>query len=328
MTNEPTPTPTPPPTGAPPGDRRAERQTRREERTARRREHRGGVFGPVLLIAIGLLFLASNLGYLGPVSWVQLLQLWPLLLVLAGIDLAIGRRAPVLALLIDVVVIGGAVALVAAQPGFVFGGPRAIGGETGITVPRGAVRTLELRVAGGAARYEIGGGATALVEAVSDRSDLRLVEDRRSGDAATVRLEQSDPPFLLAGGRGNVGIKVASDVALTLRFDAGAGDFTVDLRDLKVREFRSATGAAAMRVVLPRPDGDVPVRLDSGASSITVEVPDGVEARVSTNGLASTRSASSRFTGRGNDLESPGYATARDRVTVTIKAGASSVTVR
>ena len=329
MTDEPTPMPPPPPTGAPSADRRAERQTRREERTARRREHRGGgVFGPVLLIAIGLLFLASNLGYLGPVSWFQLLQLWPLLLVLGGIDLAIGRRAPVLALLIAIVVIGGAVALVAAQPGFVFGGPRAIGGEAGITVPRGAVRTLELRVAGGAARYTIGGGATALVEAVSDRSDLRLVEDRRSGDAATVRLEQSDQPFTFAGGRGNVDIKVASDVALTLRFDAGAGDFTVDLRDLKVRELRSATGAAAMRVVLPRPDGDIPIRLDSGASSITVEVPDGVEARVSTSGLASTRSASGRFTGRGNDLESPGYATARDRVTVTIKAGASSVTVR
>jgi len=137
MTDEPTPTPTPPPTGAPSADRRAERQTRREDRAARRREHRGGgVFGPVLLIAIGLLFLASNLGYLGPVSWFQLLQLWPLLLVLGGIDLAIGRRAPVLALLIDVAVIGGAVALVAAQPGFPMGGWRTTVGVGGIVVPR------------------------------------------------------------------------------------------------------------------------------------------------------------------------------------------------
>jgi len=327
VTNDPTPTPPPSPTSVPSGGPRADRHAWREERRAWRREHRRGVFGPVLLIAVGLLFLASNLGYLGPVSWFQLVQLWPLLLVLAGIDLAIGRRAPALALLIDLVVIGGAVALVAAQPGFIFG-PRATGGETRVVVPRDGARVLDLRVTGGAARYTIGGGATALVEVASDRNDLRLVEDRRSGDAATVRLEQFEQPVFLASGPGNVDVKVASDVALTLRFDAGAGDFTVDLRDLKVREFRSGTGAASMRVVLPRPDGDVPIRLDSGASSITVEVPDGVEAQVHTSGLASTRNASSRFSGGGNNLETPGYATARDRVTVTISAGASNVIVR
>lgn len=312
------------------GERREHREVPREKRHASRRERRrGGVFGPMLLISVGLLLLASNLGYLGSLSLLGLLQFWPLLLVLGGIDLAIGHRAPVLAFVIDVLVVGAAVGLVVAQqPGAVGAGQPPTVGDAALTVPRGTARALELRVTGGAARYTITGGATALVEAVSDRGDLRLIEDRRSGDQATVRLEQSGQPFRLAGGPQNVEVRIASDVALTLRFDAGAGDFLVDLRDLRVREFRSATGAAAIRVILPKPEGDVPIRIESGASSLTIEVPEGVEARVTTAGLVATHTASSRFTVRGKDIESSGYSGARDRVTVTITAGASNVTVR
>ena len=316
---------TPAPRAPDPTSREERRAARRSERSGRR----GGVFGPVLLIVAVLLFLAANLGYLGSVSLFQLVQLWPVLLILGGIDLAIGRRFPLAAVVIDVLVLAGAVALAGAQPGAIPGLHQDLVNRSSLSVPRDASRTLELRVTGGAARYSIASGATALVEAVSDRVDLRLVEDRRSGDAAAVRIEQRSEPFSgFPGGRANVDVRVAGDVALTLRFDAGAGDFTVDLRDLKVREVRMATGAAAMRLILPTPDGEVPVRIDAGASSITVEVPDGVEARIATTGLASTRTSGSRFTSSGNDVATAGYAAARDRVTVTITAGASSVTVR
>jgi len=63
----------------------------------------------------------------------------------------------------------------------------------------------------------------------------------------------------------------------------------------------------------------VPVRIQAGASSIVIDVPDGVEAKVTTTGgLIST-------SGR---TETPGYGAASDRVTVTIEAGASSIVVR
>src|SRR5690242_11383019 len=61
--------------------------------------------GPLLLIGAGLVFLLINMGVLDEGVWVQLLQLWPLLLIAIGLDLLIGRRNPGLSLLIVLVVL-------------------------------------------------------------------------------------------------------------------------------------------------------------------------------------------------------------------------------
>jgi hypothetical protein len=54
---------------------------------------RRGIFWPVVLIAVGAAFLAANFGLLPNVSPLVLLSLWPLLLILAGIDIAIRRSS-------------------------------------------------------------------------------------------------------------------------------------------------------------------------------------------------------------------------------------------
>ncbi|HEY6058456.1 MAG TPA: hypothetical protein VIV06_10510, partial [Candidatus Limnocylindrales bacterium] len=68
---------------------------------------------------------------------------------------------------------------------------------------------------------------------------------------------------------------------------------------------------------LPRPSGEVRVALRSGASSITIQVPPGVEARVTTAGLMSVD-------GR---TETPGFSSTANRVLVDVQAGASSVRI-
>lgn len=139
----------------------------------------------------------------------------------------------------------------------------------------------------------------------------------RAGDRVEVRLEQEFSGF--SGGDRSVTARVASDIPMELRIESGAGDFRIDLGDVKATDVRIETGASSLTLVLPRPSGNVPVRIDAGASSIVVEVPAGVEAKVTTSGgLIST-------SGR---TETTGYAAAKDRVTVTVQAGASSVTVR
>ena len=52
---------------------------------------RQGVFWPLLLIALGIVFLLSNFGVITGISWLAVASLWPLLLVLIG---RISRCAP------------------------------------------------------------------------------------------------------------------------------------------------------------------------------------------------------------------------------------------
>ena len=53
---------------------------------------RGGLVGPAILVALGVVLLLNNLGYLGWGVWETLVRLWPLLLIAIGLDLMIGRR--------------------------------------------------------------------------------------------------------------------------------------------------------------------------------------------------------------------------------------------
>ena len=303
---------------------------------------RRGVFWPLLLIALGLIFLLQNFGFITGVSWLAVASLWPLLLVLIGLDIAFARRSPLPTLIVEVAVIAAGLALVAYSPNlspgiFVFGdgdGP----GDTDVTVPRGDATQLMLTVNGGATRgYHVSGGATALVEAHSTSPDLRV---RSSGSTrAVVRVDQVSPNgFLHPAAVGDIQIRVANDTPTSLVINVGAGDFDVDLSDVRVTDGRVNVGASSMRFVLPKPSGNVDIRMNGGASNISIVVPEGVEARISTTGgLLSLRSDNPRlgngsadrgvFAG-GTSVETSGYGAAHDRVTLTISAGASSIVVR
>jgi hypothetical protein len=54
---------------------------------------RGNLAGPVLLIGFGTLLLLINLGMVPMSIWGALARLWPLALILVGIDLLIPRRS-------------------------------------------------------------------------------------------------------------------------------------------------------------------------------------------------------------------------------------------
>jgi len=50
------------------------------------RRHRPGLFGPLVLIAIGVIFLLNNLGIISGDFWENLLRFWPVILIAIGMD--------------------------------------------------------------------------------------------------------------------------------------------------------------------------------------------------------------------------------------------------
>jgi len=291
------------------------------------------LFWPLVLITVGLVFLLANLGYLGPVSVFALLSLWPLLLILAGIDIAFSRRWPLGTLAAEVIVIALGLIAVASQPALLSAGWVGFavrdgeGGQSDVSVPHNGSQGLSLRVNGGAGTFSLAGGSTMLVESHSDRADLRLRRSERTGSRVEIRLDQGVSDGFHFGPRssGTVDTKVASDVPMSLDLNYGAGQFHIDMRDIRVTDARINTGASSLEVDLPRPSGDVPITVNAGASSVVIVVPDGVEARITTTGaIVSMRGDNARI----SSGETSGYATSRDRVTIRVTAGASTITVR
>jgi Putative auto-transporter adhesin, head GIN domain/Domain of unknown function (DUF5668) len=74
------------------------------------------IFGPLVLIAIGALWLLSDSGVISASNVWAVLRFWPLLLIALGVDALLRWRWPILANLVDVVVVGLAVAAIIFAP--------------------------------------------------------------------------------------------------------------------------------------------------------------------------------------------------------------------
>jgi hypothetical protein len=188
------------------------------------------------------------------------------------------------------------------------------------TVPRDGAARLELDLSVGAGRFRLEGGAPSgqLLEVSSTQEDV-ATRVEHLGDRAIVRLRQDFAwwPGVWRGG-SDWTVRVASDVPTILTMNAGAGDFAVDLSEITVVQARIQIGAAQARIVLPRPKGTVEIRVSGGATQLTFVPPPGVEYRLETSG---------GLTSVDGRTESPGYASATDRVLVRFSGGASSVRI-
>lgn len=288
---------------------------------------RGGYAVPLALIGIGFAALLATLGVAPGLSWGALLALWPLLLVLLGIDLLLGPRMPVAAVALQIAVIAGGLALAAS--GRVAGPPFGLpigdcpprDAQREVRVDRNGADALELDLELGAGAFRLVGGTTALVEARADAPAISPAELSREGGRADVEIHACSA----TADAGEVIIAVASDLPLTLELSGGAGAFRLDLTDVRLAAADIQTGAASVVLRPPRPDGEVRIDIRTGASSIEIELPEGVEARVESRGALSSFDPPD---GGAGPYETAGFASAEDRIRIVVSSGLSSVRVR
>jgi Domain of unknown function (DUF5668) len=315
----------------------------------RRSSRRSGIVWPLILIVIGSIFLLQNLGFLAPTAWLGLWRLWPLLLVLIGIDLLLAHRRS-LAVLVGLVVAIFALGLVAGMvdvPGL--SGPRpaastASSSRAQTQTLRGATQAaVTLRF--GAGQLDVGpllnAGSDDLASITYDGPPGAAPEAQYSVANGVGRLNyqlsgrtaNGFPPFF--GNRGGGGsasrldVNLRPDLPLSLTVQTGATQARLDLSQLRVSSLDVSLGAADTWVRLPENAGSTTAHFSGGATSLTLEVPNGVAAQIRTRGGLNTVSVDqSRFPSAGTDVyRSPDYATAANKVDITVETGVSTIRV-
>lgn len=287
----------------------------------------GGLIPPLVLIGVGVAFLLANLGYLPPISIRALADVWPIALILVGIEVLLGRRQPLLGFGLQLIVIALAVAIVASQSAGLLTSAAAM--TSSDTVARDGATALALDLDGHAGDIRVGGGASALVQTRSTGGEVRITTDREGGTAEVTIKPRHEMVLPFQGLRTDLDVALASDIPASIRVDIGAGDVHLDLRDLRITAVDLDAGAGDIFIALPLPQGEVAIGIGAGAASVTIEVPSGVEARVTVaGGVVSLESTNSRLEASDNVAETPGYSAASSRVTVRIDGGAASVHIR
>ena len=153
------------------------------------------------------------------------------------------------------------------------------------------------------------------------RFEGKVPEVRADGGTVTVRYRPS-----LHRTTGE--ITLAGQIPWSIETRFGMSDIVADLEDLELLSWEISGGASKVEARLPRPNGEIRIRIGAGASNVELVRPTGVPVRVHIGGGASQLTIDD-FSGSGRiDWRSPDYDDLEDRYDIQIGAGASKVTIR
>ena len=290
-----------------------------------------GYFWPAILIGIGVLALVAQTGAISGGSLLRLADLWPLILIVIGLELMNrrvlqGAKRDLATALIVLVAVGGAAAYVAAR-GPVSDTTQTMDSSDAV----GSLNQATLDVDAGAAAMIVEGSSSlgsdlyrAHIEYTGTKPSISL--DRSTGN---LRIFKNNDFSFFANRRFVVNVQLNSDVSWNISANTGASNDTLKLSAVKVGSITLNAGASRTDITLGRPTGIVRVSVDGGAITLRLHRPSGSEASVHVSGGAVNLTADGRQVhGVGDESwQSAGYDGAADAYQVEINGGASNVTV-
>jgi len=204
-----------------------------------------------------------------------------------------------------------------------------------VTQPLGAATHADVEIAIGMGRLQIGAldqpGALIAGEIAYPDQNRVTRAFAIDGDTATFKLREQD-------SQANNLVKYHNDAAIwdlrlspttpmRLTLEAGVGKNTIDLVQLHVTELDLKTGIGTTTLTLPR-QGQVQVHIESGIGETTIRVPASVGVRLNTEGGVGNIEFPDAYVPQGKAHVSPGYATAANRVELTVSRGIGNITIQ
>jgi len=294
-------------------------------------EHkRPSLIGPLILITIGILFLLVNLGYLPLSFWEIAFRFWPLILILIGLEILLGRRSTIGGLVVIALwfaLVAGVVWLSLTM------GTRAFVTET-IHQPSSDIARATIHLEIGLANVTV----KALNEDTSDlmRGTFRHAEGIQigkvfnvTGNEGQLTLREERHQFFTAGmAEGHWDIAFHPTIPLTLRLNSGVGRADLDLSALTISSVQVNAGVGSVQINAPQ-RGNVTMRLDGGVGNLRVVIPEGVAARIQVNrGIGMVQVNETRFPKTGNIYQSADWGRTANQINLQIEGGVGVIEIR
>ncbi len=267
------------------------------------------LFGPIVLIAIGVYFLLRNLGVLPETmtwNWTAVFQLWPLWLIFLGVNVLVRQAPRPLGGFLSAVV--GLTAVGLAGYVLLFSEDNPLLARLGVrSAPEVRLETLTFApedVSSAQVEIDLSWYATelaalqdsrALIEAQIAHTGSYEFATEQTGSSATVKLrpgnrEGSD--WLWFANPANWGgtsetkwqIGLNPRVLTDLRLNVSAGSADLDLRDLTLSRLNVKGGAGRLTLYLA--DGDYNTTLNASAGAIEVWLAANGRQRIDVDGSA------------------------------------------
>jgi hypothetical protein len=297
---------------------------------------------PALLIIAGSSLLAYNLG---AITWSPLLAaltLWPLILVAIGLDVVLARAPRLVAALACLLVLGGLTVLAVMTEEGKIGKPPPIGEAHELSIPTADAESASLKVRFHAGEVRLAAATAGSAELIHGsaytfkRTDL-TVRDERSDNAADISIRNRSGGFaarpigpLSPSKAQMLDLRLSREVPLDITLEGYGAELDLDFTNLYLSELDVSLDAGYGKLKLPEPQADVKADIDLEVGDIMILIPDNVEARVRVSSdISSINIDSERFPHRrGRTYESPGFASAEQRWSISVRSSLGIVRVR
>src|SRR5258708_6499175 len=285
-------------------------------------------FWPAVLILIGIIALLVNSGVISTDRLNLLFDLWPVILIVIGLELLARRTIPgqngdVAGVLIVLLAAGGAIAYVALAPN------PTTSGKLDSHATLGNLTHAALEIDAGAANITVAG--TSSLE-----GDLYHATITYSGPKPQVNLDRSDGTLTISQGNSGFGVfqtrrftldlQINSTIPWTVTSNGGASTQPFKLASLPAKSMDINTRASREDITLGSPSGVVPITINGGALTVNLHRPPGTGASVNVSGGA----VSLTFDGHPNHAigeVQEGSGSSADTYRVEVSGGACTVTM-
>jgi hypothetical protein len=264
---------------------------------------KSGLLWGVLVLLAGVLFLMDNLGFLQISAWSLI---FPGALILIGLWFLL---APL-----------------------VF---RQVIETRNLDIPLEGMTEAKLKIRHGAGELRITSGSESLN--LLEGTFIGGVEERvnRTGSLAEVKLRMPEmewwgfpTSFPHDGLRWDIALN--RGIAYSLDLKTGASKSYLDLHDMILTDIHLETGASNTEVFMPEQAGYTKAEFHFGSATLDLHVPQNVAAKIKIKGaLMSTEGIDkNRFPVSGEEYCSSDYASAANKIDISIEAGVGKVVIK
>lgn len=286
--------------------------------------------GGLLVLLIGVMFLLANAGYMDLGVWSLVARLWPVLLIIAGVTLLLGKGLRWFLVALLILVIGAGT----------FGGPLVSGWATGpLTSVTFGPQQQYTEIVG--LRVDLALDVPSIRLLAPTAGDFRLDLAYRGADAPTYShthdggvgrislTQRARSQVNVLGGSGvrqNLTMALPAGVPLDLHIKSGVISAELDLSLHKLRYLDIDAGVSNLNLRLGAPDGSSQVVIDSGVTNLEIAIPHGVGVRaVAEVGIGARGLSGAGLRRVGTAWEDDLYATATSRVDIRLTAGVGRI---
>jgi hypothetical protein len=292
-----------------------------------------GLAGGLLFVTVGSIILLNNLGYLAWDVWGMIFRFWPVLIIVIGTDIILGRYlrstwAAVVGLVLVVVIVGGLLWFAGTNPI----PARAVAMES-VQLPLENINRADVTLSPATGKITVQGTSdtTALIIGNFRKTKTDKVEEISSveNNSAAYTLRSQGGfynPVLTNDNLSTWEVELTQAIPISLDFSLGVGAADLILTKVQLEHLKVRMAIGQTTVLLP--EGKYEADIDGAIGEIVLKVPADLPVRIiATHGMSGFEVRGDLIK-NGNVLTTRSYAGATERVEVRVNQAMGNLVVQ